>query len=400
MELYIHIPFCKQKCLYCDFPSWDSCADSIPDYIDALKKDLVNSLEPSFVRTLSSENNVRNSLSGASAANNRSGCGKNGGAEPNLVPIETVYIGGGTPSFIDASYIEEIMELVKSRAIISENAEITLEANPCTVTKEKAQRYLACGINRISMGVQSFNDGELRLLGRAHDAAAAHKAFYVLREAGFNNISIDLIHGLPRQTAPDFLASLDKAIDLAPEHISAYGLIIEAGTPFNDIYADWEPDEDEQVRIYTHTVERLESSEYFQYEISNFAKRGFESRHNLGYWSGEEYLGCGLGATGYAGSKRVTKEKKLEEYISNPLKSYTEHITAEDKKKEFIFLGMRRKSGINAVEYEKIFKEEFPENYKKIFKKYSPEYVTVENNSYRFTVQGFLVSNTILSEFM
>lgn len=317
--------------------------------------------------------------------------------------LTSIYIGGGTPGILDAERIEKITDTVRRVCAVDESAEITIELNPCTVTKEKAKRYKESGINRISMGVQSFHDEELKLLGRAHNEEDIYRAYRILRDAGFENISMDLMQGLPGQTTERFLASLEKAVSLAPEHISAYELIVEPGTPFYRLYgpeSGYTFDEDVQADIYMETVNRLEQAGYMQYEISNYAKKGRESVHNCGYWTGESYIGCGAGAVGYIGNKRAAKNKNIDRYIADPFETTVETVGSDEKKQEFIFLGMRMKQGIAVKTYEERFGEPFPETYDTIFRKYMPDYVLTENGRYFFTAKGFLVSNVILSEFL
>ncbi|MGN0166118.1 MAG: radical SAM family heme chaperone HemW [Lachnospiraceae bacterium] len=383
MELYIHIPFCKKKCKYCDFLSWDNCEDKINPYVDALIQDIRYSLlgleTGRADSTIISDKNYK------------------------LKTLSSVYIGGGTPGLIPAYHIERIMDTVKKFSNINEDTEITIELNPCTVTEEKVRCYKNTGINRVSMGVQSFNNKELELLGRAHNEEDVYKAFSILQKAGFENINLDLIHGLPGQDVAVFLDSLDKAINLGPKHISAYELIIEPGTVLYEQYgpgSGYVPKENVQADIYCETIKRLDEAGYFQYEISNFSKPGYESKHNCGYWTGEPYLGCGAGAVGYAGNLRTTKIKNINEYIANPHAVTTEVISMEEKKQEFVFLGMRMSRGITYEDYENKFGEIFPDSYKKIFDRFVPDFINKTDKGYSFTTQGFLVSNIILSEFV
>lgn len=367
MELYIHIPFCKSKCRYCDFLSWSNCENDIEAYVEALNLD------------------IRNSLFGKDFT------------------LDTIYFGGGTPGILNSFFVEEIVKTIRDNAKISDTAEITLEVNPCTVTEEKSKVYHDIGINRISMGVQSFNDNELKLLGRAHMAEDVYKAYHIMRNAGFNNINMDLIQGLPGQSKEGFLFSLNKMIELSPEHISAYELIVEPGTSF---YKDYGPesgyvfDEDVQADIYIATVNALKQAGYEQYEISNFSKPGYHSRHNSGYWTGDPYIGCGLGAVGYIGNRRITKKQTLKEYISKPLDFFEEKVSPMEKKQEYIFLGLRMNKGISEIDYENKFGEKFPERIKNLLNKYIPDYVCHENGRYFFTTEGFLISNTILAEIL
>lgn len=367
MELYIHVPFCRKKCKYCDFLSWDNKSDCMERYFEALQDD---------IRHEGSKCNER---------------------------LKTIYIGGGTPGLPDSKYIEDVMLCVKQSFDIEKDAEITIETNPCTVTQEKAEAYLRSGINRISMGIQSFDDNELKVLGRVHSASDAEEAFRLLRKAGFKNISIDLMQSLPGQTTKMFLQNLRRAVELSPEHISAYELIIEEGTQFWDLYgpeSGFNFSEDTEADIYEETVSFLEKSGYRQYEISNYAKEGYESVHNSGYWSGKSYIGCGTGAVGYKGNIRKKKLTDIHSYINNPHDFTVEEVGEKEKKSEFIFLGMRMKRGISISEYEKKFNEKFPEKYRDVFRRYMPDFVTFRDGMYAFTSKGFLVSNTILSEFI
>lgn len=425
MELYMHIPFCVQKCKYCDFLSWDCKQDMISNYIAALKNDIAaeaaklykpgteqsdrrhevytNRLNAEKINILKSEKiNIINSEVQLPKDKERKKSDVISEIQ-NDKHIETIYIGGGTPGLLTPISLEKILDCVYQSFSILPDAEITLETNPCVVTKEKASAYRKLGINRISMGVQSFNDNELRLLGRAHNESQIYDAYEILRNAGFSNISLDLIQGLPGQKLSDFLQNLEKAVRLSPEHISAYELIIEENTPFYQTFgpeSGFEFDEDIQADIYLKTVEFLEGNGYAQYEISNYSKPGFESKHNLGYWKGAPYIGCGLGAVGYLNGVRMKKQTDLQKYIENPFEVTKREISLEERKSEFVFLGMRTKKGIDLNKYKLLFNEEFPESKRAILEKYVPNLVRKTDLGYCFTTEGFLVSNSILCNFV
>ena len=278
MRLYIHIPFCVKKCDYCDFLSYAGMGEKVSLYLAALKKDITHTAEE-----LSLRERKKAGISGAAAAD--------GVKSHPKVSLDSVYIGGGTPGYLPADAIASVMDTVKEYFDLASDAEITIETNPCTVSREKASAYLKAGINRVSMGVQSFNDEVLKTLGRAHNAETAVKAFDILRSSGFENINIDLISCVPGDSKAGFVKSLKTAIGLAPEHISAYELIIEEGTPFYKKYgpkSGYEADEDLESEIYLETERILGEAGYDQYEISNFARLGYESKHNLAYWRQEE----------------------------------------------------------------------------------------------------------------
>lgn len=367
MELYIHIPFCIKKCRYCDFLSFSDCYDKTDKYIDALLCDI----EKEGSRCLET--------------------------------LDTIYIGGGTPSSISPVYIEKIMNKVKECFRINAYAEISLEINPGTITKDKAEIYRKSGINRISMGVQSFDNEELRLLGRIYDEESIYEAIDILTDSGFDNISIDLIEAVPGQTVQKFAENIIKATKLPVTHISAYELIIEEGTEFYDCYgpeSGYEPDEDAQADIYIDTVGRLAEKGFIQYEISNFAKKGYESKHNLGYWQGEKYIGCGLGASGYDGINRYRKEDNINKYIDNPSVIETVRLDGEELISEYIFLGLRTVKGIDINEFKKKFGFDFPAKHLKVLNNIPDEYLKKENGRYYFTTKGFLTCNVFLREFI
>lgn len=268
LELYIHIPFCAKKCAYCDFLSGPADEQTVADYVTALRKEIESYKE--------------------SAKN---------------YEVTTVFFGGGTPSLLSGEQMAELMNAIKDTFMLKEEAEITMEANPGTVTESNLSAYKEAGINRISFGLQSVKDEELRMLGRIHTFEEFLESYDMARKAGFHNINVDLISAIPGQTLTSWEETLRTVIELQPEHISAYSLIVEEGTTFAKLYGEGcekeelLPDEDEERRIYERTEEMLKEAGYHRYEISNYAKDGYECRHNLGYWERKEYLGLGLGAS-------------------------------------------------------------------------------------------------------
>ena len=379
MHLYIHIPYCKKKCAYCDFLSVPVGGEEVSLYVKSLLEDIKSS-----ARSLkkSSDDPV---------------CIKKSDSL-----IDTVYIGGGTPGILPAEEISLIMDCVKENYSMAPEPEITIEVNPCTVTEEKLQAYKKAGINWISMGVQSFNDESLMVLGRAHDAAQALSAYDMIRKAGFDNVNLDLISCIPGESREKFENSLKTILKLAPEHISVYQLIIEEGTSFYNKYgpdSGYMRDEDEEADIYTYTAEFLKSVGYEHYEISNFAKEGFRSKHNMGYWKQENYIGCGAGAVGNISGRRIRKHDDIKAYIEDPTGICEEEVLDKtEQQKEYIMLGLRTVDGISESEYLERYGCRFDDKLIETLNKYRPEYIIEEKGRYHFTEKGFLVSNAILTE--
>ncbi|OGW19882.1 MAG: hypothetical protein A2X55_10945 [Nitrospirae bacterium GWB2_47_37] len=382
--LYIHIPFCIKKCAYCDFYSIPLNSPRIAeDYINALCNEIK-------LRTLSSTT-------------------KWPAAKRPLADIRAVYIGGGTPTILNEKDISKILDTIRNQYSVGPEAEITIEANPKTITSKKAGALLKAGINRISIGVQSFIDGELSTLGRSHSAADAVNAVRDVRNAGFKNISLDLIYGIPSlNQISDFKSqirnreySLQKALELNPEHISAYELTPERDTP---LYEDIQegriimPDEDVIAEMYYSAIDTLTSRGYKHYEISNFAKPGYECIHNLNYWDRGEYLGVGAGAHSFFNDKRACNVKDVSRYIEIvnngkiPATEETE-ITGDEALKETIFLGLRKTEGVDI--------STMPVKKKMLIKKAADELashglVESENNILRLTRKGLLLSNEVI----
>ncbi|MDR2611154.1 MAG: radical SAM family heme chaperone HemW [Clostridiales Family XIII bacterium] len=338
LGIYLHIPFCVRKCRYCDFLSFAGAdADVIASYAHKLIGEISGrSVEFGPDRT-----------------------------------VDTVYFGGGTPSLLSPKLVGEVLDVVYARYRVADDAEITLEANPGTVSEDTLRGYIGAGVNRLSIGAQSFDAKKLRYLGRIHSAADTRDAFAYARAAGFGNIGMDLIFGVPGETIAGWLDDMDEALQLAPEHLSFYSLTPEKGTPvFQDIVGGrvTEVSEIDDRLMYHSAIERLAEAGYRHYEISNAAKPGYESRHNLKYWSLDDYVGFGLGAHSYCDGFRFANTERMMEYMSavTPLSMMAwEHAnTASDDMAEFIFLGLRRTDGIDLARFSAVFGMNFWDLYK------------------------------------
>ena len=335
MELYIHIPFCVKKCDYCDFLSFAADEQTQKSYVAALQKELA--------------------FYGAKYKDRR---------------ITTIFIGGGTPSWLKEDYMQAIMETVYHYFSVEQDAEITIECNPGTITEHKFEVYRRIGINRLSIGLQSVHNEELKILGRIHTFEQFLKTYDMARKHGFSNINIDLMSSLPGQTPEIFCDSLYQVLKLKPEHISAYSLIIEKGTPFYDLYkfdavrqaagmqTESLPTEEEEYQTTKMTQHILKEAGYHWYEISNFAKPGYECRHNIGYWKRVDYLGVGLGASSLIDNVRYSNTRDLYTYLSVPADSLHEtaaQITRNEQMEEFMFLGLRMRDGFYRDEFTQAF---------------------------------------------
>ncbi|MDO9576575.1 MAG: radical SAM family heme chaperone HemW [Candidatus Cloacimonadales bacterium] len=378
-HIYIHVPFCLRKCGYCSFYS---------DVFDEAKKQ-------KYLHFLQEEIELWQ--------------------QSYILKPKTLYFGGGTPSLLSAEEIDSIINRFDSSQI----EEITLEVNPVTITEKYTEEISKTKINRISLGVQSFKDDELKLLGRLHDAHQAENAYRILRRNGFENISFDLIFGLPNQKKEDLLFTLGKFIDLQPEHISTYCLSLEENVPLYPLKSQIPADEIVS-DFYSLIRKKLLEAGYRQYEISNFAKPGFESKHNLCYWNDKSYLGLGPAAAGYLischpeRSRRTKKNNELIRY-TNPanLKEYfqqietkkisqnQEELSCEDHEKEFIFLALRKSEGMDLNKFRNTFQIDFPEKYKIVIEKFSKEkLLETEGDFVRLSSAAYFVSNEIFAEFM
>ena len=369
LELYIHIPFCVKKCDYCDFLSGPAGTERQRNYVEALIKEINH-------------------------------CG-----DFSNYQVSSIFIGGGTPSVLPGEWIEEIMDSVYGKFDRSSDVEITIEANPGTVDHKKLEIYHKSGINRISVGCQSANNRELKMLGRIHTWEEFLESYQMARNAGFENINVDLMSGLPGQSLASWEATLSKTVQLHPEHISAYSLIIEEGTPFSERELEL-PDEEEERIMYEYTHDILSSYGYHQYEISNYAKNGRECRHNLGYWKRKEYLGLGLGSASLLEDKRFSNISEMEKYLQNCehpeiIREQTEKLELRDQMAEYMILGLRMTEGVSATEFRNNFGQELYEIYGNVIKKYRTMELLEQNGDYlRFTRRGISVSNPILADFL
>lgn len=367
-NLYIHIPFCASKCHYCNFISFSGKNEFIASYFAALKAEMKFCL-------------------GRQAA----------------IGLETIYIGGGTPSVVDTRFYKDIFGLLSELTCISLDAEITMEINPGTVNINYLKEIMDIGINRLSIGVQSFDDKILKSINRIHSSQEAIETVKTAQKAGFENISIDLIYGLPEQTIEGWETTLNKALSLGINHISTYGLKIEEGTEFFRHLPKNLPDDEVQSQIYLKTIDILENNGFNHYEISNFSKKGFESRHNLCYWKNKKYFGFGLSAHGYLDDIRYSNTENLEEYLKDPTKSAFENqISAPEKIEEAVFLGMRLTEGINTKEFKLNYGIDIYQKYSKIIEKYIDYgFMTYDSSkNLKLTKHGILLSNSILADFL
>ena len=372
--LYIHIPFCRQKCLYCDFPSWAGQEDQMQRYVDALTKEI----------------------------RNRSG-------EYSDRTVVSVFFGGGTPTTLSIPMLEQLMQALFENWNIAEDAEITTEANPGTLDREMTDALKKMGFNRLSMGVQAWQNRLLKDLGRIHTIESFQENYKAVREAGFANVNTDLMFALPNQTMADWQETVKNMIAMNPEHISAYSLILEEGTPFYDKYekGELEPAEEDLDReMYHWAVDYMAEMGYEQYEISNFAKKGRQSCHNRIYWQAEEYLGMGLGSHSYMNGERFHNIYDLQEYIKadgdvSLLKEDVEIITEEDALAEFMFLGLRLTEGVSFDR----FRERFGQEMKNIYGSQIEELVRdglleEDETGIRLTRRGVDISNFVFEKFL
>nr|WP_289062868.1 radical SAM family heme chaperone HemW [uncultured Anaerostipes sp.] len=372
MELYIHIPFCRKKCNYCDFCSFPSSKGQVEAYMAQLESEIRAWGE---------------SLPGRK--------------------ISTVFIGGGTPSLLNAGQIRHLMQTVRDSFQVEKKAEITMEANPGTVSFDRLKGYLEAGVSRLSFGLQSMQEEELQYLGRIHSREDFLSGFEAARAAGFQNISVDLMSGIPKQTMESFEDTLRKTAKLGPEHISAYSLIIEDGTPFaeDENLEELLPSEEDDVRMYEMTEKILEEYGYHKYEISNYSKPGYECRHNLGYWSRIPYLGVGLNAASYLEEKRFQQTESMKEYLDqkNFLRYFEEArpLSWEEQVEEFMFLGLRRTAGVKETEFEECFGRSMESVYGPVIEKAEKGgWIKRNPDQIALTQQGILFSNQVLSEFL
>ena len=404
LELYVHIPFCVKKCAYCDFLSFSAKQEEVSAYVEALAEEIKGKKE-----------------------------------QFSDYCVTTIFLGGGTPSILEGVYTASIFRALRESFDIAENAEITMEVNPGTVSEEKINMWKTCGVNRLSIGLQSVDDGELKMLGRIHTYDEFLTTWKMVRKAGFHNVNIDLISAIPGQTKKSWETTLRTVAQLQPEHISAYSLIIEEGTVFGTIYGeDGEricqkellsressmpevsdkdgnirkdrqilplPDEDTERAIYEITEKILREYGYERYEISNYAKPGFESRHNLGYWSHIPYLGVGLNASSYLDEKRFENPSDMKDYLE--IQSFGDayegarSLSVYEQMEEFMFLGLRKTKGISKKEFIERFGCSMDSVYgKPLIESMKQGMMKEEGDRVFLTQDGTLVSNQVLCEFL
>jgi len=369
LGLYLHIPFCRSKCLYCDFCSFPKYSEEgIKAYVSALCCEI-----------------------------------KRYGERADGYSADTVYFGGGTPTLLPISEFERIFTQLRDSFSISPDAEITCECNPATADSEYFSALRRLGVNRLSIGLQSVDESELRALGRIHSYRDFVDTYNRARRVGFDNISADLMYGIPKQTIESFGISLDKLIELSPEHISVYGLKVEAETPFGRMRDKLIlPDEDSECEMYMLCSNRLYGAGYEKYEISNFARHGYESRHNLKYWTGGEYIGFGIAAHSYFCGERFANSRDIDGYlVGENVESERKKISHSEQMTEYVMLRMRLSRGVELLDFAERFGKDFDELYRdKLLKYERGGYVKREHGSVSFTDKGFLVSNFILSDIL
>ena len=372
LELYIHIPFCVRKCSYCDFLSAPATEQTREAYMAALFAEIGGRAKDYSDRTVTS-----------------------------------IFIGGGTPSLLSGEQIGQLMDRIREQFAMAQDAEITMEVNPGTASAEKLRNFYTAGINRLSIGMQSAQAEELKNLGRIHDFEGFCQVYREAVEAGFTNINVDIMSGLPGQTLASYRDTLEKVLHLEPmpQHISAYSLIIEEGTPFASRTLNL-PDEDAEYNMYEATAQSLREYGFEQYEISNYAKKGRECRHNVGYWIRQDYLGFGLGASSLYGKERFANTQDMKKYLENSrtpekIREKEPPLTREDEMAEFMFLGLRMTRGISKAEFERQFGSEIDAIYGDVLRKYKSMGLLLEENGRIFlSREGIHVSNSVMADFL
>ena len=400
LEIYIHIPFCVKKCDYCDFLSAPADLETKEKYVEAL----INEIK----------------------------LNKNKMSE---YVVDTVFIGGGTPSLLEENQISKIMSVLRDNCNMSENPEVTIECNPGTITESKLLEYKKSGINRISFGLQSANDEELKSIGRIHNYAGFLESYNLARKCGFDNINVDLMSALPGQTLKSYEETLNKVVRLEPEHISAYSLIVEENTLMYDRVKKAQikginilPDEESERKMYYLTNNILRSNGYRKYEISNYSKPGKECKHNIGYWQRKEYLGFGIGAASLYKENRYNNISDINKYIEvltnnikensinnvgnssevenqvnilNSIVKNLQQLTERDRMEEFMFLGLRMMEGVSMEKFEQYFGKTYMEVYGKVQKRMEDKRFLINDNGYvKLTEFGIDLSNYVMSEFL
>ena len=383
LSIYIHIPFCERKCLYCDFLSFSAQSGQIDEYVRALSKEI-----------------------------------ELYGAEFSGFTVRSIFFGGGTPSFPDEKLICGLLEKIFDCFVVDDRCENSIEVNPASAMKEKLIAYKKAGFNRLSIGAQSMSDTELKRLGRLHSSRQFLETFENARSAGFNNINVDLMSAIPEQDIDSYRETLMKVITLKPEHISAYSLIVEEGTPFCDMELDL-PSEEVDRKMYHETKKLLSEHGYFRYEISNYARRdggaahSFECYHNKVYWQRGNYLGLGLGAASMVNNVRWSNIRDMKTYIEalsresktgiSKIRTDVQKLSVSEQMEEFMFLGLRLVRGVSTEEFKRLFGRSIFDVYGNVISKYQKMGLLElygENVFLRLTDLGLDVSNTVMAEFL
>ncbi|MCC3863293.1 radical SAM family heme chaperone HemW [Terrisporobacter petrolearius] len=374
LGLYIHIPFCISKCKYCDFNSYKLNLDEKRKYLNALQKEM------KFYKE-----------------------------EARGKEIDTIFIGGGTPSILNQDEIKFLFDNIKNNFNIKNNAEITMECNPGTLTLNKLKTMKECGVNRLSIGLQAVQNKHLEYIGRIHTYEEFEENYYQAKKVGFENINIDLMYALPNQSKKDWIESLEKIVKLNPTHISAYSLILEEDTELFKMYERKEfelLDEETDIEMYEYTIKYLKSYGYNQYEISNYAKEEFECKHNILYWKCENYIGLGASASGYLNETRynnLCELKKYENTINTGRKpiEWEEKLSIKDKVEESIFLGLRMNEGIKFMDFYEKYNIDFEEVYEKEINKLNKmKLIEISDKGMILTQKGREISNSVFVEFI
>lgn len=370
ISLYIHIPFCKQRCLYCDFPTFSGKEKFREDYVKALSKEIIDKC--------------------------------------SNYKIKSIFIGGGTPSYLEEKELQELLKTIE-KLNFSEDIEYSMECNPGTVNEQKLQIMKRHGINRISFGLQSCDNVLLKNIGRIHSFEEFLENYYLARKVGFNNINIDLMYGLPNLTTEKWKETLERICELKPEHISAYSLIIEEGTAFYSLYEKDKlklPSEDDERVMDKMTKNILKENGYHQYEISNFALEGKECKHNKVYWSLDEYIGVGSASSSYINGYRLVNTSDINDYISRINRNESVIVeeyknSIEDEMEEFIFMGLRMLCGINLSKFKRKFGVDIKSIYKEVIEKnIRDNLLKIEGDSMYLTYKGIELSNAVMSDFI
>ena len=385
--IYVHIPFCKKKCYYCDFISFDCMENKIDDYINSLIKEI----DKKDIIEKSDDNVILKNFTGKK--------------------VTSIYIGGGTPSFIDSKYILKILDAIKNKYELKENAEITIEVNPGTVTEEKLIDYKNAGINRLSIGLQSADDRILKLIGRIHTYEQFLNTYNLAKKVGFKNINVDLMLAIPTQTEKELVDSIIKVVNLNPNHISLYSLILEENTKLEELVKNKELeliDDDTERKMYWKTKNLLKKNGYNHYEISNFSKKGFESKHNMNCWNQEQYIGYGLAAHSYFSNTRFSNTDDLNEYILNINNDNINEIIEieevqdrEKKAKEYMMLGFRKIKGISISDFERKFRVHPLFYFRFELEKLEKEgLIEIDLDNILLTEKGLDLANQVFEEFV